>query len=265
MRVVTRNRIMCFGILAASILSQLSMASSSFAQQAKESVKVKPYTGPPIFLEEVEQVAEPSIMRREVVTDKFKDGKIRVEREIAHFSDNHFEADGKYKEFYPNGQVFVEGQYNRGRQDGEWVFYFDNGQLNRKATFNNGKPDGPRDIYRADGTMLAKRGFADGLRDGDWITYDATGKKPISEEHYVKGKEDGVWKYWHPNGKQKQQLSLKQGVRHGATTEWDDKGEKRFEANFVDGKLDGTATRWFPDGRKIVQEYKEGKLVSQSS
>jgi antitoxin component YwqK of YwqJK toxin-antitoxin module len=254
------------GLVAAFIASPLWMTGGALAQdKGKESVKIKPYTGPPIFLDEEKQVAEPSIVRREMLTEKFKDDKIRIEREIAHFSDNHFEADGKYKEYYPNGQVFVEGLYRRGRQDGEWMFYFDNGKLNRKAKYDNGKPDGPREIFRADGTLAAKRGFADGLRDGEWITYDATGKFPLVEEHYVQGKEDGVWKYWHPNGKQKQQISLKQGVRHGVTTEWDDKGAKRFEANFAEGKLDGTATRWFPDGRKIVQEYEDGKLVSQSS
>jgi antitoxin component YwqK of YwqJK toxin-antitoxin module len=265
MRVLPGNRLACFGFLAVLGASQLWVTGVLAQDKSKESVKVKPYTGPPIFLEEVEQVAEPSIIRKETLTEKFKNGSTRIEREIAHFSDNHFEADGKYKEYYPSGKVFVEGQYRRGRQDGEWTFYFDNGKLNRKANYNNGKPDGPREIFRADGTLASKRGFSDGLRDGEWITYDATGKIPLTHEIYSKGKEEGVWKYWHPNGKQKQQISLKQGVRHGATTEWDDKGEKRFEANFVEGKLEGTATRWFPDGRKIVQEYKEGKLVSQSS
>jgi hypothetical protein len=48
-------------------------------------------------------------------------------------------------------------------------------------------------------------------------------------------------------------------------TEWDDKGVKRFEATFVKNKLHGDATRWLPDGRKIVQKYEEGRLVSQSS
>jgi antitoxin component YwqK of YwqJK toxin-antitoxin module len=266
MRVLSHNKAVVFGTLATLLALYNPLSSSAVAQErAKQSIKIEPYTGPPIFLDEVKQVAEPTIVRTQTDSEKFPDGKIRIERDIAYFSDGHFEAHGKYREYYPNGQVFVEGQYKRGRQDGEWSFYYDNGKLNRKANFNNGKPDGAREIFRADGTLSAKRGFADGLRDGDWITYDATGKKPLSEEHYVKGKEDGVWKYWYPNGKQRQQISLKMGVRHGVTTEWDDKGEKRFEATFADGKLHGTATRWFPNGRKIVQQYEEGKLRSQSS
>lgn len=251
-------------ISSAVVVGSLLVTAAS-AQEKKRSVTVEPYAGPPIFLEEAEQVAAPTIVRRETVTENYKDGVVRIEREIAHFSDNHFEADGNYREFYPNGKLFVEGKYVRGRQNGEWAFYFDNGQLNRKAVFKDGKPDGAREVFRADGTVSAKRGFSGGLRDGDWITYDATGKTPRAEEHYAKGKANGVWKYWHANGKLKQQISLKDGKRDGLTTEWDDKGQKRFEATFVNDKLHGTATRWFPDGRKIVQTYEDGKLVSQSS
>jgi len=35
------------------------------------------------------------------------------------------------------------------------------------------------------------------------ITYDETGKKPKSEEHYIAGERDGVWKAWYANGQQK--------------------------------------------------------------
>jgi antitoxin component YwqK of YwqJK toxin-antitoxin module len=268
MKISSRYRAAWFGIAAAAFAGWLLPSATSLAQEsqpAKDSVKVKPYTGPPIYLDEPEKTVEPTVVRTQMVTENYKDCKVRVEREIANFSDNHFEADGVYKEYYPNGKLFVEGTYRRGRQNGEWKYYHDNGQLNRVANYKDGKPDGSRDVFRADGTLSAKRGFADGVRDGDWITYDKTGKTPVSEEHYVKGKEDGTWKYWYPNGKQKQQITLKQGVRDGVTTEWDDKGEKRFEATFANGKLHGTATRWFPGGRKIEQKYEEGKLVSQQS
>jgi antitoxin component YwqK of YwqJK toxin-antitoxin module len=248
--------IVCLGVFANSVL----------AQEEAESVKIQPYTGPPIYLDEPEQVAEPTIVDHKKIEDKYEDtGKLRTEREIAYFSDNHIEADGIYREYYPNGQVFVEGKFERGRQEGEWTYYFDNGKTNRKATFKDGQPDGPREIFRADGTLAAKRGFKDGRRDGDWISYDKTGKKPLREEHYVAGKKDGVWKVWYPSGKLKQQISLKDDKRHGTSIEWDENGEKRAEINFVEDKLHGPSTRWFADGRKIVQQYNEGRLESQKS
>ena len=140
---------------AAVVGASLCLAGSAGAQSKKESTKIQPYTGDPIFLDEVEQIAKPTLTRREKVTEPYKDGKVRIEREIAHFSDNHFEADGVYREFYPNGQLFAEGKYARGRQHGEWTYYYENGQLNRKAAYKDGKPDGPREIYRADGVELS--------------------------------------------------------------------------------------------------------------
>ena len=60
------------------------------------------------------------------------------------------------------------------------------------------------------------------------------------------------------------EVGIKDGVRDGAYTEWDEKGNKRAELNFVDGKLDGTATLWGTDGKKIVQQYDDGKLLKET-
>jgi antitoxin component YwqK of YwqJK toxin-antitoxin module len=231
----------------------------------QDSVKIEPYTGTPIYLDEAEQVAEPKIVTRETLREKYDDGTtIRVEREVAHYSDNNLGADGIYREFHPNGKPFIEGKFRNGRQEGDWTYYFDNGQVNRKATYQDGKPHGSWEVFRADGTLSAKRGFKDGLRDGDWITYDATGKQPLTEEHYVSGEPDGVWKTWFANGKLRQQGGFKKGKRDGMSDEWDDKGNKLLEANFTENKLNGTLKRFFADGKTIVQTYKDGKFVSET-
>jgi antitoxin component YwqK of YwqJK toxin-antitoxin module len=248
-----------------SAFGQANTTRSSSADTQQESVKVEPYTGPPIFLPETEQVvAKPAIVNRETIPEKYGDGKLRIERQVAHYSDNSFAADGTYREFHPNGKPFVEGQFKDGRQIGEWKYYFDNGKPNRTAKYKDGKPDGSWEVFRADGTLLAKRGFKDGKRDGEWITYDDTGKKPRTEEHYVDGKQDGVVKIWYPDGQQKLEWNFKNGKQDGKSTNWDEKGQKILEAEYTDGKLNGTATRWFADGKKVVQQYENGKLKSET-
>lgn len=248
-----------------SLAADPPAGTSGSASANQESVKIEPYTGPPIYLEEAVQVAAPTTVSKETLREKYDDGTtVRVEREVAHYSDNSFAADGNYREFHPNGKPFIVGQFRKGRQQGEWVYYFENGQVNRKATYSDGKPNGSWEIFRADGTLSAKRGFKDGLRDGEWIAYDATGKQPLTEEHYLSGEEDGVWKVWFPNGKLKQQAGFKQGKRQGTSAEWDDEGKKLVEAEYTDNKLNGTATRYFADGKTIVQTYKDGKFVSES-
>jgi antitoxin component YwqK of YwqJK toxin-antitoxin module len=258
-----QTRILSVVLVVSAVASWSGSALAIDPPRAQDSVKIEPYKGPPIFLDEPEKIGvAPTIVTRETIKEKLGDG--RVEREVAHYSDNSFAADGSYKEFHPNGKVFIEGQFRKGKQEGEWTYYFDNGQVNRKSSYKNGKPNGSWEINRADGTLQAKRGFKDGLRDGEWMTYDDTGKKPKSEEHYIAGEPDGVWKTWYPSGQQRQQGSFKNGKRNGASVEFDEKGQKIMEAEYVDNKLNGTATRWFPDGRKVVQTYEAGKLKSES-
>jgi antitoxin component YwqK of YwqJK toxin-antitoxin module len=261
----------CLGLVCLAVSAQAYSIRDAVAQTRPKSADstqnqqpVKPYAGQPIYLDEPEVIAEPTIVRQEKVPpETYPDGKLRVEREVAYFSDNHVEANGIYREYYPNGKLFVEGEYNRGRQHGAWTYYFDNGQVNRKSIFANGQPNGAWDVFRSDGTLTAKRSFKNGVRDGEWITYDESGKRPLREEHYLNGKADGVWKVWFPNGKQKQQGSFKEGLRHGPTTEWNENGEKVIEINYAENKLDGTASQKLADGRTIVQQYKDGKLISQ--
>lgn len=259
-----------FGFMTALATSGVVWCAAAVAadppaknEAQQESVKIEPYKGDPIFLPEPEQVAvAPTVVSRETINDKLGDGK--VERQVAHYSDNSFAADGAYREFYPSGKVFIQGQFRKGRQEGDWTYYFENGQVNRKSTYKDGKPNGNWEVHRADGTLSAKRGFKDGLRNGDWISYDESGKKPRTEEHYVDGNSDGVWKTWYPNGQLKAQVSFKKGKRDGLSAEFDEKGQKTVEAEWSDGKLNGNATRWFADGHKQVLKYENNRLISES-
>ncbi len=269
MQKVFRSSKLAWQLLAAIVIGLIVAVGHSFAADAagrasQNSVKIEPYTGPPIYLPQKEQVAAPTLVTRENVPEKFDDGKIRVERQIARYSDNSVAADGAYHENYPNGKPFIEGQFRNGLQTGDWTYYFDNGQVNRKVTYDDGKLNGGWEVHREDGTLAAKRSFKGGLRDGEWITYDATGKQPLAEEHYSQGQQDGVWKTWFPNGKLKQQVSFKNGKRDGVSAQWDDKGQKLIEAEYSVNKLNGTVTRNLADGKKIVQKYKDGRFVSET-
>jgi len=246
--------------VAASLICLVALGRAT----AQESTTIKPYTGPPIFLDEPETPPPAALVEKRVDSDKYPDGKIRYERQIARYSDDRFVADGFYREFYPNGQKFAEGQYKNGRQVGTWSYWHDNGQEHRTATYKDGQPDGRWEVHNADGAVVAKRGFKNGKRDGTWVIYDDTGKQPLREEVYTAGKANGVWKVWFPSGQMKTQVGIKDGVRHGAYNEWDEKGNKRGELNFVDGKVDGTATLWGAEGQKVIQHYDNGKLLKET-
>jgi len=45
----------------------------------------------------------------------------------------------EHKEYYNNGTLKVEGQYENEQQTGEWKIYHENGQLQRIGKYENGK------------------------------------------------------------------------------------------------------------------------------
>lgn len=255
-----------FGVYPAQkLLAADSDAKPSASDDKAESVTVEPYTGPPIYLDEPETPPPPTVVDRQRATSNYPDGKLRWEREVARLSDNHFVADGYYREYYPDGKPFVEGTYKNGRQVGVWTYWHNNGTKSRQVTYKNGMPDGSWESHRADGTLEAKRSFKDGKREGEWIVYDDTGKQPLREEHYANGKPDGEWKLWFPSGKLNRQISFKNGKRDGLAVEYREDGSKALEGTYANGKLQGTTTLWSTDGRKVIQEYEGGRLVTERS
>jgi len=256
----------CLACLAAALtVCTFSVTAASAAEDDSQGqATIERYTGPPLFLDDGETPPPAALVEKRVDTDKYPSGKTRYERQIARYSDDHYVSDGFYREFYPNGEKFVEGQYKDGRQEGQWIYYHDNGKVQRTVNYTNGQPDGSWEVFNAEGAVVAKRGYKDGKRDGTWIAYDATGKQPLREEVYSSGKANGVWKVWFPSGQMKTQVGIKDGIRDGLYAEWDDKGQERYELNFVAGKLDGKATLWGADGKKITQQYDDGKLLKES-
>lgn len=252
-------------------LSAVTVASLAFATQLvvaaegddADAATIERYTGPPILLDEGETPPPASLVEKRVNKDEFASGKLRYEREIARYSDERYVSDGFYREFYPTGEKFVEGQYKDGHQDGTWTYYHKNGQVQRTVTYKNGLPDGSTEVHNADGAVVAKRNFKSGKRDGTWEIFDETGKQQLRLESYADGLADGVWKVWFPSGQLRTEISMKKGTREGRSQEWDEKGNQRADATFVAGKADGVATLWDANGKKVVREFEDGKLIKE--
>lgn len=238
-------------------------AQQEDADDRAESVTIEPYTGPPLFLDEHDAPPTATFVGKVVDTQKYADGKVRTEREIAKYSDNRLVAEGFYREYYPNGEKFAEGQYEQGRQTGKWTYYHDNGTVARTVNYVQGQPDGQLELHNPEGAVIAKREYKSGKRDGTWVIYDQEGKQPLREEVYANGLASGTWKVWFPNGQLQTEMNFREGKREGPTVIFDDKGTKRAEVNYKDNALDGTATLWGLDGRQVTQQYENGKIVGE--
>lgn len=237
-------------------------ASENGETLKRESVEIEPYKGPPIFLDEPpDPLPATVVVSKQMVPQNYPDGSPYIRRQVTKYSDDRVVNDGSYREYYQNGQLFVEGHYDAGEQDGEWTYWHENGQKRRTVVYDHGLLNGSWEVYRADGTLEKKKEFKNGKPNGEWTTYDETGQELRQVMNYLDGKPNGTWKAWYDSGPQRSQYEFKNGVRHGPATEWDEDGNVRAKAMYQDGKLDGEVVKWDVDGKKYTQYYEDGRLL----
>jgi antitoxin component YwqK of YwqJK toxin-antitoxin module len=232
----------------------------------RESVKIEPYKGEPIFLDEPPPPPPATVvLEKQTVTQNFPDGGVQIERQVTKYSDDRIVNDGTYKEFYPSGKLFVEGQYEDGDPVGEWTYWHENEKKNRTDVYESGELNGRWEVYRDDGSLEAEREFKVGQRHGEWIVYDDTGKVPLQKMHYQDGKPHGKWQEWYASGSPKGEYNFENGERTGEAIEWFEDGRERARASYRDGKLHGEVVKWDLEGKKFVQVYEDGRLIRQAN
>jgi antitoxin component YwqK of YwqJK toxin-antitoxin module len=248
-------------LLTAAMVPALALL---FVHSATAQEVAKPAAAP-VYLDEPPPAPEPTVAKEGPVTEKYDDGKVRVERQVRQLSDNQIVNHGKFTEYYRNGKKFAEGSYENGVHQGAWSFWHENGQLAKTVNFNKGLPDGAWEVFRADGTLMGKKSYKNGKRDGTWISYFKDGKTVNLEQTYVDNKLEGPVKINYESGKPRIASVFKNGLRHGPATEWEESGRKLVEANYVDGKLDGELTRYDADGKATKEFYKDNKPVKSGA
>lgn len=218
-----------------------------------------------ILLPEPGPEPPPIVMQQLKLPEKYKDGSMRVEREVLRMSDDELINHGSYTEYYRNGNKFAQGRYNRGVHDGAWTFWHENGQLCKEIAFDNGVPNGSWDVFRADGTLLAKKSYKDGARVGAWAIYHDGGKQPKIEMSYRNGKLHGSRRTYYANGKVRQEIPFVDGRIHGNVVDWDQEGNKTAEREFVEGKVNGQQLTWGAAKAASEEEYRKGQVIDSTS
>jgi len=100
---------------------------------------------------------------------------------------------GPWKDYYADGTLKAEGNYDNGKQVGEWKFYHQNGKIEQTGKFGKtGKLEGTWKWYFDGGQLLREEHYRNGLKDGMSTEYDETGKV-VTEGEFVDGNEDGSW------------------------------------------------------------------------
>jgi antitoxin component YwqK of YwqJK toxin-antitoxin module len=85
--------------------------------------------------------------------------------------------------------------------------------------------------------------------NGVWTYYHENGKKEC-EETYVNGKLNGPVTVWREDGSVHVKVGYKDNWRHGKMERWFEDGQKESEENFLNGNFDGKQTYWHKNGQK---------------
>ena len=67
---------------------------------------------------------------------------------------------------------------------------------------------------------------------------------------YTNGAMDGVWVFWHDNGKKEKECTYSNGKENGGWTEWYPNGKEKLSGTYVNGMMNGNWISWFDNGQK---------------
>lgn len=170
------------------------------------------------------------------------------------------ERNGPWKDFYPDGSLKAEGNYDHGKQTGDWKFYYPDGKTEQRGKFNkSGKFDGVWKWYFENGELFREENYRNGLKDGLSTTYDENGKV-VEEGEFVEDNEDGPW--FEVMGDTYTCGSYRDGQRNG---EW-----VSYYLEEKDGKTDsvcffrGGFNADLPDGKHIYY-WPDKKIKSEGT
>lgn len=183
---------------------------------------------------------------------------------------------------YPNNIVSSEGTMKNGKPDGYWKSYFPTGTIKSEGNRINYKLDSTWNFYDMFGRLSEKIEYKNGQKNGYHTKYfypenflDDSGIV-ISKELYLNDKKQGKSYFYHKNGKLKETVEYKNGLKDGKQIIYDEK-EMIIEINefikatntdreiinrYGDGrKKEGIWREYYENGNiKKEEEYKDGEL-----
>jgi antitoxin component YwqK of YwqJK toxin-antitoxin module len=162
----------------------------------------------------------------------YKDGNLRAEGDY-----NDGSRIGAWKFFHPNGKLEQKGKYRKGgKANGLWVWYYDNSAVRREENYINGKEDGELIEYDLEGNIISQGEYIEGLKEGEWTIN--TGDY-IEKGNYIEGMMHGLWE---------------------GTYKSTDK--TAFKGEYLEDEPNDKHTYYYPSGRKMLEgKYQMGLKV----
>ncbi len=226
-------------------LSDPKMASTPAPEQTDANVQGTVPEAPAPPAKDVLPAAAPAPMAAsetdaETVTERYPNGKIKIERQVTKDAAGNYVNQGTYTEYALDGTVLKTGVFQDGKLQGKWTQSF-------------AKDDGH--LFSADheseflGPFTSEATFVDGRLDGAWTIKDRNGQT-IVEWNFEQGVRDGKWSWSYPRGERRLEATFKNGKLDGDVLEWSQDGQLTNKTNYVDGRQLVKTVEWYTLGQK---------------
>ncbi|HPX75084.1 MAG TPA: hypothetical protein PLW77_00725 [Bacteroidales bacterium] len=163
-------------VLFVYVLAALGIASCKDKPKTEETTP-KPQDNPILKLDALAQSSDVKII------ESFEnENPLKV-----HFVDKNDEKQAYEKQYYENGNLFMEGSLVDGKREGKWTAYYENGVVWSIGYYENGLKQGKSEVFYENGKVRYMKSYKDDLADGLWQFYDDKGNL-VGEEMYKEGK-----------------------------------------------------------------------------
>ena len=210
--------------------------------------------------------AQLGIKRGNVTTGEYRAGEVlrqkTVRRDGAPFSEleytdwdkkvvriRQWKKDGSSEEFHYIGKV-RHGAFRKWTAEGVLVLEQHYDDL----------LEGSSRVWYPDGTPQEEGRYRGGKREGLWTYWHANGKRS-GVVTYAADRVVGAYKTWFPSGMVEESGTKDDtGRKVGTWSRWHPNGQKSYEADMVAGQESGVVKEWHEDGHLIsVSEYLDGQ------
>ena len=222
----------------------------------------------------------------------YSDGKLAYIQELKIIKGQPPIPNGKYIEYYKNGQIKVQGNNKDGKRDGEFKAFLRNGKSAGSVFYKDGKiikstlVNSMRDNasfslttdinYNLNSNEIITDEFPNGLLkqyfiynknrllDGESREYYEEGDiKSIS--HFKNHIPDGVFISYYQNGNMEEKYAYVNGEENGECFSYYENGKLEERYFLKNGEIDGEAFAYYPSGKLEVKDFfKDGKKEGES-
>ena len=222
----------------------------------------------------------------------YSDGKLAYIQELKIIKGQPPIPNGKYIEYYKNGQIKVQGNNKDGKRDGEFkaflrngksagsVFYKD-GKIIKSTLVNSMKDNASFSLvtdinYNLNSNEIITDEFPNGLLKQYFIYNKNRLLAGESREYYEEGDiksishfknhiPDGVFISYYPNGNMEEKYAYVNGQANGECFSYYENGKLEERYFLKNGEIDGEAFAYYPSGKLEVKDFfKDGKKEGES-